>query len=55
MAKFVYPYNDLVICKDSTDYLVLSSGVNVHTSLRDLRASYHVAFTLYVYIVLKKN
>ena len=21
MAKFGYPYNDLVICKDSTDYL----------------------------------
>ena len=21
MANFGYPYNDLVICKDSTDYL----------------------------------
>ena len=23
MANFGYPYNDLVICKDSTDHLLL--------------------------------
>ena len=23
MVNFGYPYNDIVICKDSTDYLVL--------------------------------
>ena len=26
MRFFGYPYNDLVICKDSPDYLVLPSG-----------------------------
>ena len=26
MVNFGYPYNDIVICKDSTDYLVYYSG-----------------------------
>ena len=26
MANFGYPYNDLVICKDSTDYLIILLG-----------------------------
>ena len=27
MVNFGYPYNDLVICKDSTDYLGLGLGL----------------------------
>ena len=26
MVNFGYPYNDIVICKDSTDYLLVWSG-----------------------------
>ena len=27
MVNFGYPYNDIVICKDSTDYLVMRYGL----------------------------
>ena len=32
MVNFGYPYNDLVICKDSTDYLVHYQKINVSIS-----------------------
>ena len=31
MVNFGYPYNDIVICKDSTDYLVLPSSIPEQT------------------------
>ena len=30
MAKFGYPYNDLVICKDSTDYLAWTKQAAIY-------------------------
>ena len=33
MVNFGYPYNDIVICKDSTDYL----GVKGHAGMRPRR------------------
>ena len=29
MVNFGYPYNDLVICKDSTDYLVCAPEIRI--------------------------
>ena len=31
MVNFGYPYNDIVICKDSTDYLGFSIEYSCHT------------------------
>ena len=33
MRLFGYPYNDLVICKDSPDYLILMHNIVLHISI----------------------
>ena len=44
MVFFGYPYNDLVICKDSTDYLV-HGNVEIHVLFEKLTATVVLNFT----------
>ena len=34
MVNFGYPYNDIVICKDSTDYLKVGSNFKLNCELQ---------------------
>ena len=58
MVNFGYPYNDLVICKDSTDYLIYllllsDSFVNsqewtISRSVQDLKLVTHILINGFV-------
>ena len=39
MVNFGYPYNDIVICKDSTDYLEANL-----TQILNFKANFHTEF-----------
>ena len=56
MVNFGYPYNDIVICKDSTDYLSVFKRFTIDvctfdsrrdTNLREVIISFH---TIVIYI-----
>ena len=52
MVNFGYPYNDLVICKDSTDYLRQTYFILSKNSLSSICIMFPVIYILYITVTL---
>ena len=55
MVNFGYPYNDIVICKDSTDYLICHSLKPKSSLLTCVMAVHSTNHTLTAVIMILKD